>query len=155
MVLIVYFNCLCNSLLDPPRSDHDNTQRLNACKGPRILRVSILDSSFNPPTCAHLALARSKPTLRKNASFSGQNTVPGSQSEHITTNENAQSLHHSFDLAENGEGDYDARLLLLSVRNVDKTLKAGDATYEQRIEMMYALARELEGSAGLRAVLGK
>jgi nicotinamide-nucleotide adenylyltransferase len=36
--------------------------------------------------------------------------------------------------------DYDARLLLLSVKNVDKTLKATDATYIQRLEMMRLMA---------------
>jgi nicotinamide-nucleotide adenylyltransferase len=37
-------------------------------------------------------------------------------------------------------GDYDARLLLLSVRNADKALKPGDATHAQRAEMMARLA---------------
>lgn len=73
---------------------------------PRTLRISVLDSSFNPPTLAHLALISSTtPTLP------------------VT-------------------GDYSARLLLLSVRNADKTLKPGDATYLQRIEMIRLLATE-------------
>ncbi|KAI0663915.1 hypothetical protein C8Q70DRAFT_953719 [Cubamyces menziesii] len=42
--------------------------------------------------------------------------------------------------------EYDARLLLLSVRNADKQLKPGDATYEQRIEMMVLLAHDLARS---------
>ncbi|KAF8632263.1 hypothetical protein AX15_002008 [Amanita polypyramis BW_CC] len=66
------------------------------------LRMSVLDSSFNPPTLAHLALANSRP--------------PGD------------------------DRDYDARLLLLSVRNADKTLKPGDASYIQRLEMMRLLS---------------
>ena len=61
--------------------------------------VSVLDSSFNPPTLAHLALAKSQPP-----------TTP--------------------------------TLLLLSVRNADKSLKPTDATYFQRIEMMYLLAQD-------------
>ncbi|KII85122.1 hypothetical protein PLICRDRAFT_45246 [Plicaturopsis crispa FD-325 SS-3] len=69
------------------------------------LRVSVLDSSFNPPTLAHLALA--------NSSFGGR------------------------------WGDDDAKLLLLSVRNVDKTLKPGDATYLQRLQMMVLLAKDI------------
>jgi nicotinamide-nucleotide adenylyltransferase len=41
------------------------------------------------------------------------------------------------------EGDeYDAKLLLLSVRNADKSLKPGDATYEQRVEMMTLMTKD-------------
>ncbi|KAL5525694.1 hypothetical protein ACEPAG_7031 [Sanghuangporus baumii] len=79
------------------------------------LRISVLDSSFNPPTLAHLALARSKPP---------NSASPSEQARHI---------------------DYDARLLLLSVRNADKAPpKPGEPTYEQRLEMMTLLAKELE-----------
>ena len=63
------------------------------------LPLSVLDSSFNPPTLAHLALAKSQ--------------LP------ITP-----------------------CLLLLSVRNADKSLKPTDASYLQRIEMMYLLAQD-------------
>lgn len=69
----------------------------------RPLRISVLDSSFNPPTIAHLALAR--------------------------------------------HGSYDARLLLLSVRNVDKQLKSGDASHEQRVELMKELAKDVDNTA--------
>ncbi|TBU33483.1 hypothetical protein BD311DRAFT_712613 [Dichomitus squalens] len=68
------------------------------------LNISVLDSSFNPPTLAHLALATTPPP--PNASLSA------------------------------GPQDFDARLLLLSVRNADKQLKPGDATHEHRAEMM-------------------
>ncbi|KAI0311935.1 thiolase-like protein [Amylostereum chailletii] len=68
------------------------------------LRVAALDSSFNPPTLAHLALATVQPP-----------ELPL----------------------------YDARLLLLSVRNADKKLKPGDATYEQRMAMMVLLAEDM------------
>lgn len=60
----------------------------------RELRISCLDSSFNPPTLAHRALAT--------ASY----TEAGD------------------------DGEYDAHLLLLSVKNVDKVLSSGDANYE-------------------------
>jgi nicotinamide-nucleotide adenylyltransferase len=73
----------------------------------RLLQVSVLDSSFNPPTLAHLALAK-------------VDAVSGISSA------------------------FDARLLLLSVRNADKLLKPGDATLEQRAEMMVILAKEME-----------
>lgn len=67
------------------------------------LHISVLDSSFNPPTLAHAALA-------------------------------------SLDNASSS-----ARLLLLSIRNSDKTLKPGDASPAQRLEMMALLADELSG----------
>ncbi|CAG7852007.1 SubName: Full=Uncharacterized protein {ECO:0000313/EMBL:CCA74609.1} [Serendipita indica DSM 11827] len=70
------------------------------------IRIAILDSSFNPPTKAHLALAMAP--------------LPDST----------------------GKRTYDARMLLLSVTNADKKLKPGDATYVQRLEMMYILADE-------------
>jgi len=38
---------------------------------------------------------------------------------------------------------YDAHLLLLSVTNADKVPKPGDAGFEQRLEMMHLLAKEL------------
>ena len=70
------------------------------------VRISVLDSSFNPPTLAHLALAN----------------VPS-----------------PFPSAP----DYDAKLLLLSVRNADKLLQEGDATLYQRVEMMSLLATKI------------
>ena len=82
----------------------------------KALRISVLDSSFNPPTLAHLALAKAPPS-------------PSISNEDVTS----------------GWRDaYDAGLLLLSVRNADKTLKQGDATYLQRLEMMYLLTRDVE-----------
>ncbi|TFY76665.1 hypothetical protein EWM64_g7344 [Hericium alpestre] len=85
---------------------HPHWPRLpTASPSPWPLRIAVLDSSFNPPTRAHLALALS-PSL-----FADE--------------------------------PYDARLLLLSVRNADKQLKPGDATFAQRIEMMLLLARDM------------
>ena len=74
------------------------------------LRISVLDSSFNPPTLAHLGLTNSLPP----------------------------------DTAINTDSDYSAKLLLLSVKNADKTLKPGDARYEQRLEMMHLLAKSMQ-----------
>ncbi|KAF9065095.1 hypothetical protein BDP27DRAFT_1332500 [Rhodocollybia butyracea] len=84
----------------------------------RTIRISVLDSSFNPPTLAHSALA------------------------------DTPALGSSEDRSEAGaEGsEYDAKLLLLSVRNADKQLKSGDATYVQRVEMMIELAKDLQES---------
>lgn len=80
------------------------------------LQISVLDSSFNPPTLAHLAIANLRPP-----------SPPAPSSA----------------LASSSSDDFDARLLLLSVRNVDKQLKPGDATFEQRMEMMVLLAQDL------------
>lgn len=82
--------------------------------GPRF-SISILDSSFNPPTRAHLALASLPP--------------------HIVSTSTPNR-------------DFDARLLLLSVRNADKGLKPTDATYVQRLEMMVRLARDVYSPQG-------
>ncbi|KAJ7592934.1 Nucleotidylyl transferase [Mycena floridula] len=70
-------------------------------QGSRHLRIGVLDSSFNPPTKAHLAL-----------------------------------VNHSL--------EYEAKLLLLSVRNADKSLKPTDATYEQRSRMMVELVSDVK-----------
>ncbi|PPQ94470.1 hypothetical protein CVT25_001103 [Psilocybe cyanescens] len=87
------------------------------------LRISILDSSYNPPTLAHLALANSR---------------------------RSQGLRVDCTNEEEPHPSYDAKLLLLSVKNADKTLKPGDATYQQRLEMMSLLAlnvtRDTNGS---------
>ncbi|KAF8907274.1 hypothetical protein CPB84DRAFT_1843980 [Gymnopilus junonius] len=83
----------------------------------RPLRISILDSSFNPPTLAHLALANSP------------------RSEGLSISEEANHADPPF---------YDAKLLLLSVKNVDKSLKPGDATYQQRLEMMSLLTLAIQ-----------
>jgi nicotinamide-nucleotide adenylyltransferase len=72
----------------------------------RPLRISILDSSFNPPTLAHLALANAP---------------------------------NPFSVA----SDYDAKLLLLSVRNADKSLQEDDASLSQRVEMMSLLSLDI------------
>jgi nicotinamide-nucleotide adenylyltransferase len=83
---------------------------------PNPLRISILDASFNPPTLAHLALVNA-PRPRSQAT-------------------------DDYGISDRGkeEKDYDARVLLLSVKNADKTLKPTDATYIQRLEMMHLLA---------------
>jgi nicotinamide-nucleotide adenylyltransferase len=89
----------------------------NAASHPAPLKIAVLDSSFNPPTRAHLALA----------------TYPyASASQTIDT-----SPCH-----------YDALLLLLSVRNADKTLKPADATYPQRVEMMVQFGNHLKSVEG-------
>ena len=83
------------------------------------LRIAVLDSSFNPPTLAHLALA--------NSALPHYSDIPMNTSG----------------LPSSKECEYDARLLLLSVRNADKSLKPSDATYIQRLEMMGLLTRDI------------
>lgn len=72
-------------------------------------RVAVLDSSFNPPTLAHRALA----------------LLPAAASP------------------------TEGRLLLLSVRNADKTPRLGDASPMQRVEMMVRLAHEVNAAVGI------
>lgn len=79
-----------------------------------VVQISILDASFNPPTLAHLALA-SLPAL-----------APSSPRDTAALR------------------DFDARMLLLSVRNADKSPKPSDATYAQRLEMMIHLSKEVQ-----------
>ncbi|TFK27817.1 hypothetical protein FA15DRAFT_613355, partial [Coprinopsis marcescibilis] len=78
-----------------------------------VARISVLDSSFNPPTLAHLALL------------------------------NTKRPSYACEASEGPGRDYDAKLLLLSVKNADKTLKPNDATYLQRLEMMALLAQDV------------
>ncbi|KAL7424931.1 hypothetical protein Q5752_000618 [Cryptotrichosporon argae] len=77
--------------------------------------IAILDSSFNPPTLAHQAIASS--------------SFPPRLADSTSTDDEP--------------GDYMARLVLFSARNVDKTLGAGDASPAQRAEMMLVLASSL------------
>ena len=85
------------------------------CDRKARLRISVLDSSFNPPTLAHSALS----------------SVPMPPSIAADCTSSSRSA------------DFDARLLLLSVRNADKALKPTDATYKQRAEMMELLAQDI------------
>ncbi len=73
--------------------------------------IAVLDSSFNPPSRAHLALLLSDPIL----------TV------------------------DRKKKTYDGHLLLFSTQNADKGAgKPGDASLDQRIQMMTLMARDVE-----------
>lgn len=95
----------------------------------RRIHIAVFDSSYNPPTRAHFAISMTSfpPAGLSSSSF--------------------EIRRHEEDV--DGEDPYTARLLLLSARNVDKTLKPGDATFDQRIEMMHLQALDMEerGSA--------
>lgn len=81
--------------------------RMQSTKSPNY--ISVLDSSFNPPTLAHHALAASS------------SLPPDLDSSHSI-------------------------MLLLSVRNVDKVLHSGDATYMQRLVMMDLLGATISNT---------
>ena len=106
----------------------------------------MLDSSFNPPTRAHLALAQSKPPSRLKPTVTGTSGVPAPfiDIRRFRGTETAIDRDEGK-VNKNGDSDedYDARLLLLSIRNADKILKTSDASYSQRLEMMYLLAHEV------------
>lgn len=79
--------------------------------------LSVLDSSFNPPTLAHLSLALIPPLRSLDAGTAA-----------------AEGVTYGY-------------ILLLSVRNADKQLKPGDATFAQRLQMMILLAEEMQSRA--------
>ncbi|WVF68658.1 hypothetical protein IAT40_003429 [Kwoniella sp. CBS 6097] len=97
----------------------------------RRVHIAILDSSFNPPTLAHQAIAFSKfpPPTPTTTSAS---TAPSACSSPASISD--------------GPPEYNARLLLFSARNVEKTLKSTDATPEQRVEMMSILSSNRQQS---------
>ena len=100
-----------NSVLQLVYTSHPNWPLGVSESQPReSLRISVLDSSFNPPTLAHLVLVNSH--------------LPPEWNSHETI-------------------DYDAKLLLFSVKNVDKAFKPGDASHSQRLEMMSLLTRRV------------
>ena len=88
--------------------------------------IAILDSSFNPPHLAHEAIASS--------------TFPS----HPPSNPPIPDAANP----------YTTRLLLFSLRNVDKTTKATDASLLQRFEMMTFLADQVERNTGQGVGIG-
>jgi nicotinamide-nucleotide adenylyltransferase len=134
-VEFIYFSQPTWPLGAPTTRDVEDGSDLAANQKP--IRISILDSSFNPPTIAHHALAASRfPVPSLSVTHAGPSPQAPSPSS-LPTNEQE----------EREGGDYDSHMLLLSVTNADKKLKEGDATYEQRLEMMILLAKELEASS--------
>lgn len=81
------------------------------------VRISILDSSYNPPTRAHLALA-TQPRISPHTASA------------TSTSSSTEPFH--------------AHLLLLSTKNADKTPGPGETGPVQRLEMMRAMAVEME-----------
>ncbi|WRT69472.1 uncharacterized protein IL334_006458 [Kwoniella shivajii] len=94
------------------------------------IHISILDSSFNPPTTAHQSIAFSTFPSHYPTSSSSSSTSSSSSSNGPSTS----------------PPSYTARLLLFSARNVEKTLKSSDATPSQRVEMMSILSNTRSNS---------
>lgn len=90
------------------------------------LHIAVLDSSFNPPTRAHLEIISSP--------------LPDAI---LSRSKTASPLL-----------GYTSRLLLFSHKNVDKVLGPGDATPKQRIEMMLLLREEVERRTGQSCAVG-
>ena len=88
--------------------------------------IAVLDSSFNPPHLAHEAIASSFFPTHPPATPS------------------------TPDIAK----PYTTRLLLFSLRNVDKSLKSTDASLLQRFEMMTFLADRVERNTGQGVGIG-
>ncbi|KAJ9095782.1 hypothetical protein QFC20_006577 [Naganishia adeliensis] len=97
---------------------------------PKGIHIAVFDSSYNPPTRAHYAISMTS------------YPPPGLSSSSL------EIRHHAGEPSERDDDPYTARLLLLSARNVDKTLKPGDATFDQRIEMMHLQALDMEDDPG-------
>lgn len=88
--------------------------------------IAVFDSSFNPPTVAHEAIASSDFPAHPASTPSVPDTA----------------------------NPYTSRLLLFSLRNVDKTAKATDASLLQRLEMMTLLAQRVERNTGQGVGIG-
>ncbi|RXK36354.1 hypothetical protein M231_06391 [Tremella mesenterica] len=138
------------------------------------VHISILDSSFNPPTTAHLALicapfppitdiSNPSPTIPKSPDHSQIPTKRNDEypdiEEDVKMNDTYHENGYSIRVEERGKedrqkGDYTTRLLLLSLKNVDKTPSSTDATPQQRIEMMVLLSKEVEKKTGQSCAVG-
>ncbi|CAG8445639.1 14479_t:CDS:1 [Funneliformis caledonium] len=90
------------------------------------IRIAVLDSSFNPPTKAHLQLLMKSVT---NIHF--QNDQP------VTRHQ----------IKEQPPEFFDACLLLFAIKNADKTVTSSDASTVDRLLMMEALASYVRSTA--------
>lgn len=88
----------------------------------------ILDSSFNPPSIAHAALAQSAFLDDCNSSFSSSSSQPSQPSQQQQQKKEYEFPHRL--------------LLLFAVTNADKI--AAPASFEHRLAMMTVFARDLQ-----------
>ncbi|GHJ85350.1 hypothetical protein NliqN6_1752 [Naganishia liquefaciens] len=100
------------------------------------IHIAVFDSSYNPPTRAHFAISM---TSFPSAGLSSSSL----------------EIRQRDEPSEEERDPYTARLLLLSARNVDKTLKPGDATFDQRIEMMHLQALDMEERRAAAQAVGE
>ncbi|KAJ9107819.1 hypothetical protein QFC19_002725 [Naganishia cerealis] len=113
-------------------------ERRNSSKvSPERIHIAVFDSSFNPPTRAHLAISLTS-------------YPPPTDLSTLSSRATPTAISPPTD-----DEPYTARLLLLSARNVDKTLKPGDATFVQRVEMMRLQALDMEDKRSPRATAGE
>lgn len=136
--IIVALARLTGAENEPTKTDVEFIHALNPrwpiSKPSGPIRISLLDSSFNPPTKAHLALASSCPPRARHISPQSKEV----HEDHSFPNDASKKLGSQQGAI------YDAHMLLLSVTNADKKLKQGDATYDQRLEMMILLSEEIQ-----------
>ncbi len=130
--------------------------------------IAVLDSSVNPPTLAHLALAASafpppmlNPNVRRSRGLSSPKS-PAALLRGAATYFTSHGVSPDEALApapkdevthpDPAPGPYTARLLLYAARNADKTPGGFDATPIQRAELMLAQAEAMPTQAGPVAV---
>ncbi|EXF75058.1 cytidylyltransferase [Colletotrichum fioriniae PJ7] len=103
-------------------------------KGRPVKSLVVLDSSFNPPTLAHLRMAASavRDLQRRRRRRSTTTTTRG---------DGAEASSSSGVVGDSGQGGSVRLLLLLAVNNADK--KPKPAAFEVRLGMMYAFAADL------------
>ncbi|KAK1544983.1 cytidylyltransferase [Colletotrichum paranaense] len=113
----------------------------NDVKARPVESLVVLDSSFNPPTLAHLRMAASAVRdLQK-----GRSTTTATRGD-------GAGESSSVAAGELGQRRAVRLLLLLAVNNADK--KPKPAAFEVRLGMMYAFARDLRDEVRRRGVDG-
>ncbi|RHZ81051.1 hypothetical protein Glove_126g9 [Diversispora epigaea] len=99
-----------------PNWPYGKNKNLNNNNKTRITRIAILDSSFNPPTKAHIQLL-----------IQSVNTITNMYSPQAQGSHEKNNLSSSF---------FDACLLLYATKNVDKILSSSDIGPIDRLLMM-------------------
>lgn len=110
----------------------------------RCRTLIILDSSFNPPTIAHMEMATSAlRDLRRQRNSARATTLKSGNT--IAANTTEQVAQHNEGGNNNDDNDNDVRLLLLlAVNNADKAPKP--ASFEQRLLMMQYFAKDIQNA---------
>lgn len=128
------------------------------------IHIGIFDSSFNPPTLAHLEIASTSFPLAHPESVFTTTDISSTSSRDDAVDSKWIVKEHDKDKSGRGRGGYTAKLLLLSARNVDKPpTHLGDedaegqkeqerkvrenATAVERVEMMVLQARRMAAAS--------